>query len=212
MGCCCNDTHSLIWIYRQLYFIICIYIRGIKSSGMLGMVSVETNPSVYIDFSWQLYFNVCIYKGYKVKWIADDGVLWKYPICLYRTWLTTLLYCLYIYKRYKVKWCKGDGLVRWQVFSSFDGKNCFDMRWWGGYKPPHLFFFSIVPVFVIGCSTMAHPASCLMGSPVRRGQLRDILWRVPASCPACHFPEIWYWGSIWWCRDQNRCVWSLSVG
>ena len=28
-----------------------VYIRGIKSSGMLGMVSVETNPSVYIDFS-----------------------------------------------------------------------------------------------------------------------------------------------------------------
>ena len=131
-GCCCNDTHSLIWIYRQLYFIICIYIRGIKSSGMLGMVSVETNPSVYIDFSWQLYFNVCIYKGYKVKWIADDGVLWKYPICLYRTWLATLLYYLFIYKRYKVKWCKGDGLVRWQVFSSFHGKNCFRyalMRW-----------------------------------------------------------------------------------
>ena len=36
MGCCCNDTHSLIWIYRQLYFIVCIYI-GIKSSDAKGM-------------------------------------------------------------------------------------------------------------------------------------------------------------------------------
>ena len=50
MGCCCNDTHSLIWIYRQLYFIVCIYIRCIKSSGMLGMVSVETTSSACIDF------------------------------------------------------------------------------------------------------------------------------------------------------------------
>ncbi len=36
MGCCCNDTHSHIWIYRQLYFIVCIYI-GIKSSDAKGM-------------------------------------------------------------------------------------------------------------------------------------------------------------------------------
>ena len=113
MGWCWYDIHSLIWIYRQLYFIICIYIRGIKSSGMLGMVSVETNPSVYIDFSWQLYFNVCIYKGYKVKWIADDGVLWKYPICLYRTWLATLLYYLLYIRGIKSSDAKGMG-------------------WWGG--------------------------------------------------------------------------------
>ena len=30
MGCCCNDTHSLIWIYRQLYFIVCILECGIN--------------------------------------------------------------------------------------------------------------------------------------------------------------------------------------
>ena len=82
MGCCCNDTHSHIWIYRQLYFIDCIY------------------------------------KRYKVKWNVRDGVGWNDPICIYRLYLITLLYCLYIY-RYKVKWCKGDGLVMWQIFSFF---------------------------------------------------------------------------------------------
>ena len=61
MGCSWYDIHSLIWIYRQLYFIVCIYIRCIKSSGMLGMVSVETTSSACIDFGWQLYFIVCIY-------------------------------------------------------------------------------------------------------------------------------------------------------
>ena len=40
MGCCCNDTHSLIWIYRQLYFIVCIY-RGVKSSVLRMMVYFE---------------------------------------------------------------------------------------------------------------------------------------------------------------------------
>ena len=165
-----------------------------------------------MDIQTTLLYCLYIYKRYKVKWIVRDGVGWNEPICLYRTWLTTLLYCLYIYKRYKVKWCKGDGLVRWQVFSSFHCKNyfrCALMRW---VQTTPSFLFSTVPVFVIGCSTMVRSASCLMGSPVRRGQLRDILWRVPASCPACHFPEIWDWGSIWWCRDQNRCAWSRSVG
>ena len=73
-----------------------------------------------------------------------------------------------------------------------------------GTNHPIFSFFSAVPVFVIVCSTMVLPASCLMGSPVRRGQLRDILRREPASCPACHFREIWYWGSTWWCTCQNR--------
>ena len=59
-----------------------------------------------------------------------------------------------------------------------------------GTNHPIFSFFSAVPVFVIVCSTMVLPASCLMGSPVRRGQLRDILRREPASCPACHFREI----------------------
>ena len=116
---------------------------------------------------------------------------------------TTLLYCLYIY-RYKVKWCKGDGLVMWQIFSSFRCKKIILlmlMRW---VQTTPSFLFSTVPVFVIVCSTMVLPASCLMGSPVRRGQLRDILRREPASCPACHFREIWYWGSTWWCTCQNR--------
>ena len=72
------------------------------------------------------------------------------------------------------------------------------------------FLFSTVPFFVIGCSTMVRSASCLRGSPVRRGQLRDILWRVPASCPAYHFPEIWYWGSTWWCTYQNTPLMGLS--
>ena len=72
------------------------------------------------------------------------------------------------------------------------------------------FLFLTVPFFVIGCSTMVRSASCLRGSPVRRGQLRDILWRVPASCPAYHFPEIWYWGSTWWCTYQNTPLMGLS--
>ena len=59
-----------------------------------------------------------------------------------------------------------------------------------GTNHPIFSFFSAVPVFVIVCSTMVLPASCLRGSPVRRGQLRDILQGVPASCPACHFLEI----------------------
>ena len=74
------------------------------------------------------------------------------------------------------------------------------------------FLFSTVPFFVIGCSTMVRSASCLMGSPVRRGQLRDILRRETASCPACHFPEIWYWGSIWWCTYQNKSWENLLAG
>ena len=37
--------------YTDNFTLLSVYIRGIKSSGMLGMVSVETNPSVYIDFS-----------------------------------------------------------------------------------------------------------------------------------------------------------------
>ena len=165
-----------------------------------------------MDIQTTLLYCLYIYKRYKVKWIADDGVLWKYLIYLYRLWLTTLLYYLYIYRSIKSSDARGMGWWGGWSFLLFTAKIISDARWWGGYKPPHLFFFSIVPVFVIGCSTMAHPASCLMGSPVRRGQLRDILRREPASCPAYHFPEIWYWGSIWWCRDQNRCAWSRSVG
>ena len=61
MGCCCNDTHSLIWIYRQLYFIVCIYIRGIKSSGLRMMEYFESTPSACIELGWQLYFIICLY-------------------------------------------------------------------------------------------------------------------------------------------------------
>ena len=41
----------LIYGYTDNFTLLSVYIRGIKSSGMLGMVSVETTPSVYIDFS-----------------------------------------------------------------------------------------------------------------------------------------------------------------
>ena len=63
IGCCCNDTHSLIWIYRQLYFIVCIYIRGIKSSGLRFMVYFESISSACKDFGWQLYLIGCIYRS-----------------------------------------------------------------------------------------------------------------------------------------------------
>ena len=212
MGCCCNDTHSLIWIYRQLYFIICIYIRGIKSSGMLGMVSVEMTPSVYIDFSWQLYFIVCIYiRGIKSSGLRMMVYFESTPsACIELGWQLYFIVCIYIrgikssYTKWMGWWCGRSFLL----FTAKLFSICADEV---GTNHP-IFSFSTVPVFVIGCSTMAHPASCQRGSPVRRGQLRDILRRVPASCPACHFPEIWYWGSIWWCRDQNRCAWSRSVG
>ena len=106
MGCCWYDTHSLIWIYRQLYFIVCIYIWGIKSSGMLGMVSVETTSSACIELGWQLYFIVCIYtRGIK----SSDA--------------------------------RGMGWWGGRSFLLFIAKIIFDARWWGGYKPPHLFFF-----------------------------------------------------------------------
>ena len=61
--------------YTDNFTLLSVYIRGIKSSGMLGMVSVKTTPSVCINKDWGLDFNVCIYKWYIVKWIADDGVL-----------------------------------------------------------------------------------------------------------------------------------------
>ena len=89
-------------------------------------------------------------------------------------------------------------------FLLFTAKIMSDARRWGGYKPPHLFFFSTIPVFVIGCSTMAHPASCLRESLMHEGQPRGIRRRESASCPACHFRVIWYWGSTWWYTYQNK--------
>ena len=41
----------LLYGYTDNFTLMSVYIKGIKSSGMLGMVSVETTPSVYIDFS-----------------------------------------------------------------------------------------------------------------------------------------------------------------
>ena len=75
MGCCCNDTHSLIWIYRQLYFIVCIYIRGIKSSGLRFMVYFESISSACKDFGWQLYLIGCIYRS-RIKSSDAKGMSW----------------------------------------------------------------------------------------------------------------------------------------
>ena len=66
----------LIYMDIQTTSLYClyIYIRGIKSSGMLGMVSVETNPSVYIEFSGSLHLIVCKYisgiKTSDAKWMG----------------------------------------------------------------------------------------------------------------------------------------------
>ena len=94
-----------------------------------------------MDRQTTLLYCLYIYR-YKVKWIAGDGVLWKYLICLYWLWLITSLYCLYICKRYKVKWCKGDGLVMWQIFSSFRCKKIILLMLmrWVQTTPSFLFF------------------------------------------------------------------------
>ena len=100
-------------------------------------------PFSYMDIQTTLLYCLYIYR-YKVKWIAGDGVLWKYLICLYWLWLITSLYCLYICKRYKVKWCKGDGLVMWQIFSSFRCKKIIllILMRWVQTTPSFLFFGS----------------------------------------------------------------------
>ena len=56
------------------------------------------------------------------------------------------------------------------------------MRW---VQTTPSFLFSTVPVFVIGCSTMARSASCLMGSPMRGGTAKWMLAFTKLACMIC---------------------------